>query len=1140
MIRTLFRTLMALLLCLPLISSAQNQKTGLLWRISGNGLSGASYLYGTMHLKDKKLFSFPDSLYAAIEQTEGFAIELHPDSIVRAALDEYDDSRYVSELLSPADFNRIKKKMESEFDRKPEKITLRELQTFCSQRYYRVEAENSMNTFMDTYLYSAASRLGKWTGGIEDVEDQMGLQGRQSPQSVAYEFMETDKVIRTRMDSMINIYLKGNADFMAFMTSGDSIMIKRNHKMTLRMDSMMHLRTMVFAIGAAHLTGKKGVVGLLKEKGYTVEPVVHSKREFILDHSFNFKETPWVTVNEKKGLYTVQLPGESSREYEIPGTDGGVRVYVDLRSGLSYFTFVSLAKKDLNYDTLAKDLLRRIDSRILASKSSAIRNGEVEGKEFLAESKEAVVRLQLFIVDGLAYGAYVTYTPTALIMTSDIEKFFSSFSVKRPTAEMLAERTPRNFSSDESGFKVHLPVKPVVRREASESSVTWQYAALDMEHENGFLIMVQHLSADLTFINDSTQFAAYTQNIRNMENGKLLKEQRDTFAGFPANWIDFTLMLDGEKIFYRTLNVLRGKRNYYFMAYSGSEARLNEAAVEYFKSISFYNLISDAWQTQTVPGGDFSVWSPAPFKKEENSNNSLEYSSWVSMDTLNAVSIIIHKEPHSPYLKVSSDTAYLRSAVMEYIGYGHELLNFKFTRNGNFQSAEAESKYAEGHTRKKMRCVFDNQSVYCLFAIGDQQSLEQPGIARMFESFTLAGSADYTELYKSKAAILLKALASDDSATSFRAFRRLPDLEFSREDLPLLYAAMKETYRENLYNVYGNIGDAIRKTGDSSSIGELSKLYRELDPAQDKLRMEILNSILLWQTAGTHKLTAELFLADPPKTANMLYFMYKFYDSIELAAPWYHKFMTMINDSGLVTPMMNFTRRMIENKQLQPTDLKPYRQIFFNMAGKVSAAKTDEANENIWYYDDLAMVLTFMRDPAAIASLKKMFSNPTPEVKLEVIMGLLSIKQPLPPAELLKVAADRGTRFSLYDTLSGAGKLLLFPKNYLNQKAFGESSLYHSMEDDEYGLKSITFIGEKVVYYKKGKKKFYMYKVNYEFEDGKNSYLGVTGPYSITPGAKLVQYGDVDRVLFDEEYDAAKLEDMLKKYLKEIEQYSNE
>src|SRR5580765_2895176 len=64
------------------IAQAQNQKPGFFWRISGNGLQKPSYLLGSVHLRDKRVFNFGDSIYAALEGSEGYAMELNPDSLM--------------------------------------------------------------------------------------------------------------------------------------------------------------------------------------------------------------------------------------------------------------------------------------------------------------------------------------------------------------------------------------------------------------------------------------------------------------------------------------------------------------------------------------------------------------------------------------------------------------------------------------------------------------------------------------------------------------------------------------------------------------------------------------------------------------------------------------------------------------------------------------------------------------------------------------------------------------------------------------------------------------------------------------------------------------------------------------------------
>src|SRR6476619_398796 len=65
-----------ILLFSGLVASSQQWPATLHWRISGNGLSKPSYLYGTMQLQDKRLFNFGDSVYQHLTDAEGFALEI--------------------------------------------------------------------------------------------------------------------------------------------------------------------------------------------------------------------------------------------------------------------------------------------------------------------------------------------------------------------------------------------------------------------------------------------------------------------------------------------------------------------------------------------------------------------------------------------------------------------------------------------------------------------------------------------------------------------------------------------------------------------------------------------------------------------------------------------------------------------------------------------------------------------------------------------------------------------------------------------------------------------------------------------------------------------------------------------------------
>jgi len=72
-----------------------------------------------------------------------------------------------------------------------------------------------------------------------------------------------------RMESIIREGSFGDDQFYPIY---DKLIIQRNKSMTSKIESFLKTRGTYFVIvGAAHLLGEKGVIQLLKKKGYTVE-----------------------------------------------------------------------------------------------------------------------------------------------------------------------------------------------------------------------------------------------------------------------------------------------------------------------------------------------------------------------------------------------------------------------------------------------------------------------------------------------------------------------------------------------------------------------------------------------------------------------------------------------------------------------------------------------------------------------------------------------------------------------------------------------------------------------------------------------------------------------------------------------------
>jgi hypothetical protein len=55
----------------------------------------------------------------------------------------------------------------------------------------------------------------------------------------------------------------------------DLLLYGRNRKWAAKLDSLLPGKSMLIAVGAAHLPGKQGVIELLRKEGYTVDPVLN-------------------------------------------------------------------------------------------------------------------------------------------------------------------------------------------------------------------------------------------------------------------------------------------------------------------------------------------------------------------------------------------------------------------------------------------------------------------------------------------------------------------------------------------------------------------------------------------------------------------------------------------------------------------------------------------------------------------------------------------------------------------------------------------------------------------------------------------------------------------------------------------------
>lgn len=344
------------LLFSAIISQAQQKwPSSLLWKISGHGLEKPSYLFGTMHLQDKRLFNFKDSLYSFLEKAEGFAVEVNfpelMDSVLARTLHE-EEEKFLKGDEVEVDTKKLGKDADSllkVMGIKEKKLNRVQLKKIRDYRMSRLLVQGEMPTIVDAYLYGLALRQNKWLGGIEDIQDQLELRDELGGELKAEDVLQSEAGLRLSLDRMMKIYIAEDLDALSnFVYSyaesemGDKILTKRNIKMARRMDSLSAIRTMFFAVGAAHLPGESGVIELLRKKGFTVEPVFSSRRMAAEEYSKKIEAAPWHLIKDENKLYTVEMPGVAS-DHKLFGEAFKLKMFFDITTMTFYFAGNTIA-----------------------------------------------------------------------------------------------------------------------------------------------------------------------------------------------------------------------------------------------------------------------------------------------------------------------------------------------------------------------------------------------------------------------------------------------------------------------------------------------------------------------------------------------------------------------------------------------------------------------------------------------------------------------------------------------------------------------------------------------------------------------------------------------------------------------------
>ncbi len=271
-----------------IIISTASFSQSILWKVTGKKIKSPSYLYGTIHIQDKRVFTFDNNVSDAFESCEAFAMEilmdeLDPDEIKEAM---FMKKHTIDEFLTDEEFDILDSIVKEKTG--TGMILYNKMKPFfLSSQIMALEMQKDMETALDLYFLNLARKANKSCYGVEKFSDQIGAIDAISIKEqvdMLYEGLTDTSNINssTQFDELLEAYLSFNTQKI-FEISNDTalpaefnkaFLIDRNKGMVKNFIKIAKKESLFCAVGAAHLVGEQGLVELLRKKGYILEPII--------------------------------------------------------------------------------------------------------------------------------------------------------------------------------------------------------------------------------------------------------------------------------------------------------------------------------------------------------------------------------------------------------------------------------------------------------------------------------------------------------------------------------------------------------------------------------------------------------------------------------------------------------------------------------------------------------------------------------------------------------------------------------------------------------------------------------------------------------------------------------------------------
>lgn len=1146
------RSFLAVCFALFIISEGSAQKKAnqsypsLLWEITGNGLTQPSYLFGTMHVSNKLAFHLSDSFYNAIASCSTVSLELDPKQwqpemfrVQQSQMAMQLYSRPVNDFMRESSF-RFNSNYEDNI-----KMALREEPYIINGLLYRTgegQSDFQENTYLDLYVYQTARKLGKKATGVENylVSEKIQLE--------AQEDMIKDRARNNRMNfnfenpyeiqrKIQEAYRRGDLgqlDSLSQLTGNseafnEKFLYGRNDIQANAIDSIIRKESLFVAVGAAHLPGQRGIIEILRRKGYTLRPVNMTDRDSDQREKIDKIRIP-VTMqpfNSTDGFISLQIPGSFFKRTELPFNESWQ--YADMENG-TYYTFSRIRVQQGLPGETEKTTARKTDSllyenipgKILQKKTISLngysgfditnktRRGDIQRYNIFFTPKEILI----FKISGV--DEYVNGT--------EANHFFSSIQLHEKTKQQWATYTPQS-----GGFTVSLPHIPQLKlgKQADDFLDNIQFEATDADNGDNYMIWQKSLHNYNFLEEDTLDISLMEESLKSSDIvEKELSRKFNKQDGFACLDMQFSLK-DGGVLKARAF--INGA-HYYLLTGKSKDAKTNFN--KFFNSFhtSSYRYGTGAMYTDKSLG--FTVQTPVQPAIDTDLRDFLNRRQYNAMELMMGDRYQPRYIPRYAFFKSDSTGEAILVTANTFPKYYYQKDTARFWENelglkrlredfivdnlifsnGPDSSLQCTYSLLDTNTNRKIKVLALQRSnmLYKVTTLIDNGATESSFTKDFFTSFRPVTEAGKPSVFTNKVTQLLNDLASKDSVIEKIAKEAITWINWTGADFPSIKKAFETVNpagkdylltKTKFIQVVGAIKDSVNESERVNWLAGIYNTYADTGTYQNAA----IRSLASTKTKKSYTTLKEILVQSPAifdNTGDYLNLFRLLSDSLLLASQLYPDILQLTSFDDYKQPVINLLVKLVDSGHIQQdVYASQFSKLFFDaqiqlrkLQGinerEIMRSQADNERADAGFPNNqlmglpgnnlltgyLTLLMPYYGQNVQVTRLfEKALQSSDLQVRMVVASLLAKNNKPVNDTVWVSIAANDQQRAPLFDRLEKIKRSDLFPAKYKTQEAMGKS-LMTSNSRGFLKPVDIQVAGKKLVEIKKTKGYIYFFK----------------------------------------------------------------